>query len=295
MSKSSKAGLIETLQDFIRSKGGRCAIPVYLLMLIGFIAPLVMVAGFSVATPRTFKAFTSFTLENFTAMFQGSVWTSFAWSIGLAAFTTALLVPICYPVAVAMVRVLGPKCSALVSILFVFPMFVSENVRLYGWILFFMKKGILDGTMQLLNGNGPDVLYTPGMTAFGLIYSYLPYMLFPVVLGVAMVPRDLITAARDLGSSRFRTWREIELPLAMPGVLIGMLLTFVLSAGAISESKIVGGESVMVVTNEIDIAFSYSQNWPSGAALAVVLTLIIGGLTIFAFSKLDLDRILGRS
>ncbi len=295
MSKSSKAGLIEALQDFIRSKGGRCAIPVYFLMLIGFIAPLVMVAGFSVATPRTFKAFTSFTLENFAAMFQGSLWTSFAWSIGLAAFTTALLVPICYPVAVAMVRVLGPKCSALVSILFVFPMFVSENVRLYGWILFFMKKGILDGTMQLLNGNGPDVLYTPGMTAFGLIYSYLPYMLFPVVLGVAMVPIDLITAARDLGSSRFRTWREIELPLAMPGVLIGMLLTFVLSAGAISESKIVGGESVMVVTNEIDIAFSYSQNWPSGAALAVVLTLIIGGLTIFAFRKLDLDRILGRS
>lgn len=289
--KKIKQGIFE----LIESKGGRCALPVYVLMLLGFFAPLIMVTGFAFATPHSFKAFQSFTLENFAAMFQGSVWSSFAWSIGLATFTTALLIPICYPVAVAMVRVLGPKCSALVSILFVFPMFVSENVRLYGWILFFMKKGILDGTLQLLNGQGPDVLYTPGMTLFGLIYSYLPYMLFPVVLGVAMVPRDLITAARDLGSSRFRTWREIELPLAMPGVLIGMLLTFVLSAGAISESKIVGGQSVMVVTNEIDIAFSYSQNWPAGAALAVVLTLIIGALTVYAFSKLDLDRILGRS
>ena len=68
-----------------------------------------------------------------------------------------------------------------------------------------------------------------------------------------------------------------------------------LSAGAVAESKIVGGESVMVVTNEVNVAFSYSQNWPMGAAFAVTLTFIIGALTIYAFRKIDLDKILGRA
>ena len=180
--KIAKPSLIARIQDLIASKGGRCAMPVYILMLLGFIAPLAMVAGFSVAEPKSFTAFTSFSLANFAALFEGSVWKSFAWSIGLAAFTTAILVPICYPVAVGMVRVFGRMGSLAVSVLSVFPMFVSENVRLYGWILFFTKKGILDGTLALLNGQGPDVLYTPGMTAFGMVYTYLPYMLFPIVL-----------------------------------------------------------------------------------------------------------------
>ena len=133
------------------------------------------------------------------------------------------------------------------------------------------------------------------MTAMGLAYSFLPYMLFPVIMGVALVPKDLITAARDLGASRLRTWWQIELPLSMPGVLIGMLLTFVLATGSMSESKILGGQSIIVITNDIDVSFTFSQNWPQGAALAVVLTLIIGALTLYAFKKIDLDKLMGRA
>ena len=93
---------ITKIEDFVRSKGGRCALPVYILLFIGFVAPLFMVLGFSFAEPRSFHAFTSFTLENFIHIFDGSssVWRSFAWSIGLAAFVTAVLAVVCYPVAV---------------------------------------------------------------------------------------------------------------------------------------------------------------------------------------------------
>lgn len=108
------------------------------------------------------------------------------------------------------------------------------------------------------------------------------------------MPRDLIEAARDLGASRMQIWREVELPLAMPGILIGMLLTFVLAVGAVAEAKILGGQSIIVITHDIEIAFTYSQNWPLGSALAVILMLIVGGLTLWAMSKLDLDRVLGR-
>lgn len=298
MDISKKFGSIRTsFQEFIRAKGGKCALPVYILLAAGFLAPLFMVFGFSFATPRTYDAFTSFSLENFIHIFDGStsVWRSYVWSIALAACVTAILAVVCYPIAVGMVRIFGRKTSSFISILFVFPLFVSENVRLYGWILFFGKNGVLDGVCKFLGFNGPDVLFTPEMTAMGLAYSFLPYMLFPVIMGVNLVPKDLLTAARDLGASRLRTWWQIELPLAMPGVLIGMLLTFVLATGSMSESKILGGQSIIVITNDIDVQFTFSQNWPQGAALAVILTILIGALTLYAFKKIDLDKLMGKA
>ena len=154
---------------------------------------------------------------------------------------------------------------------------------------------MLDGSLKSLGiGSVSDLLYTPGMTLFGMSYVYFSFMLFPMVLGLAMVPRDVVDAARDLGASRLMIWREVELPLAMPGILIGMLLTFVLAAGAVAESKILGGQSVITIAQDIETAFTYAQNWPLGAALAMVLVVIVGALALFVMGRLDLDRILGR-
>ena len=97
-----------------------------------------------------------------------------------------------------------------------------------------------------------------------------------------------------MGASRLQVWREIELPLAMPGILIGMLLTFVLAVGAVAESKILGGQSIIVITHDIEIAFTYAQNWPLGSALAVLLMLSSASSPLAGIARLDLDRILGR-
>ena len=280
----------------ILSAGARCAIPIAILLAIGFLAPLLAILGYSFATPRSFEVFRSFTLVNFATIFDGSntVWMSFVWSCGFALFTVAILAVVAYPIAYGLNVVFG-RWAPLLSILFVFPLFVSENVRLYGWVLFFIKNGVLDGSLKYLGlGTGPEILYTPGATLFGMVYTYLPFMLFPMTLGLALVPRDLIDAARDLGASRLYIWREIELPLAMPGIMIGMLLTFVLGIGATAEAKILGGQSIIVIAHDIEIAFTYSQNWPLGSALSVVVTVFIAALTLFALGKLDLDRMLGR-
>lgn len=297
---AAMTGVSETAGDLRRgrllSAGARCAVPVAILLGLGFLAPLVAIVGYAFATPRSFDAFTSFTLDNFAAIFdpQNTVWLSFVWSCGLALFTVAILAIIAYPIAYGLNVVFG-RWSSLVSILFVFPLFISENVRLYGWVLFYIKNGVLDGTLKYLGfSGGPEVLYNPGITLFGLVYTYLPFMLFPMTLGLALVPRDLVDAARDLGAGRLQIWREIELPLAMPGIMIGMLLTFVLAIGATAEAKILGGQSIIVIAHDIEIAFTYSQNWPLGSALSVVVTVFIAALTLFALGRLDLDRMLGR-
>lgn len=276
--------------------GLRAAAPVTILLVLGFLAPLLTVAAYAFATPRSFDVFRSFTLANFSAIFDPSntVWMSFAWSLAYASATVVLLAAIAYPIAYGLNRMFG-KWSGLVGVLFVFPLFVSENVRLYGWVLFFIKNGVLDGGLKWLGfSGGPEVLYTPGIILFGMIYVYLPFMLFPMSLGIAMIPKDLVDAARDLGASRFMIWREIELPLAMPGILIGMLLTFVLGAGAIAEAKILGGQTIIPIAQDIEVAFTYAQNWPLGSALALLLVAIVSGLALYVLSKLDLDRILGK-
>ena len=118
--------------------GFRCATPVLAVLLLGFLAPLLTVAAYAFATPRSFDAFRTFTLANFATIFDpaNTVWLSFAWSLFLAAMTVVLLAIVCYPIAYGLVRVFG-KWAGLVSVLFVFPLFVSENVRLYGWVQFF--------------------------------------------------------------------------------------------------------------------------------------------------------------
>jgi spermidine/putrescine transport system permease protein len=281
--------------DFYLSLGAKCAVPVAILLFAGFVIPLLAILGYSFATPRSFELFHSFTLENFGTVLDptNTVWLSFIWSCVFAMATVAILAVLAYPIAYGLNAVFG-RWSSLISIFFVFPLFISENVRLYGWVLFFIKNGVLDGTLKMIGLSGPEVLYTPGMTLFGLVYTYLPFMLFPMTLGLAMVPRDLIDAACDLGAGRLQIWREIELPLAMPGILIGMLLTFVLAIGATAEAKILGGQSIIVISHDIEIAFTYSQNWPLGSALAVVVTIFIGALTLALLARLDLDRILGR-
>ncbi|PPJ45583.1 spermidine/putrescine ABC transporter permease [Rhizobium sp. KAs_5_22] len=276
--------------------GLRAAGPVVILLVLGFLAPLLTVAAYAFATPKSFDVFRSFTFANFAAIFDTSntVWMSFAWSLAYALATVVLLAVIAYPIAYGLNRMFG-KWSGFVGVLFVFPLFVSENVRLYGWVLFFIKNGVLDGGLKWLGfSGGPEVLYTPGAILFGMLYVYLPFMLFLMSLGIAMIPRDLVDAARDLGAGRLMIWREIELPLAMPGILIGMLLTFVLGAGAIAESKILGGQSVITIAQDIEVAFTYAQNWPLGSALAILLVMIVSGLALYVLSKLDLDRILGK-
>jgi len=168
-------------------------------------------------------------------------------------------------------------------------------VRLYGWILFFIKNGVLLGTLKSLFGiEIQSWLFTEGIIVLGMVYVYLPFMLFPMTLGVSMVPNETRDAAFDLGATRWQVFKEVDLPLSMPGIVIGFLLSFVLAVGAIVEAKVLGGQKVIPITHDIEIAFTYAQNWPLGSALAVLLMVVVGALVLTVLRRFDLDAILGR-
>jgi spermidine/putrescine transport system permease protein len=223
------------------------AVPIILFLLIGFAAPLAAVIGYSFMPPRTFGLWQTPTLDNYETVFHSTSYISFLWSLGLAAITVLLLALICYPVAYGLARVFG-RWSTLLTLLFTIPLFVSENVRLYGWILFFIKNGVLLGTLKSWFGLEMESwLFTEGIIVLGMVYVYLPFMLFPMTLGVSMVPNETRDAAFDLGASRWQVFKEVDLPLAMPGIVIGFLLSFVLAVGAIVEAKVLGGQQVIPI------------------------------------------------
>ena len=217
--------------------------------------------------PKSFSLLNLPVLENYLEFFRQGYWKSLAWSMGMAFVSTLLLLIVCWPLAFAMAKIFK-RFTLILTIGVVRSLFVSENIRLFGWVL--------------------------TLIVFGLVYVYFPFMLFPLAQGISMIPDDARQAAFDLGATRSQVLWEIELPLAAPGIMVGSLLCFVLAAGAVAESKLLGGQAVIVIADEVETAFTYGQNWPLGSALAMVLIMIIGTIAVVGISRFNLDEILGR-
>jgi len=277
-----------------RRLGILSALPIGLLLGLGFLAPLFVVAAFSVMPQGVFSLAHVPDFSAYAEFARQGYWKSLAWSLGMALASTVILFLVSWPLAYGMAKVFG-RFTLVITIFVVLSLFVSENIRLFGWVLTLMKGGLIEGHVRSWTGTGFDgLLYNVPIIVFGLVYVYFPFMLFPLAQGIAMVPDDARQAAADLGASRWTILREIELPLAAPGIVVGSLLSFVLSAGAIAESKLLGGQAVIVIGDEIETAFTYGQNWPLGSAIAVILIVIIGVLALFGISRVDLDAVMGR-
>ncbi|MEM9139753.1 MAG: ABC transporter permease [Pseudomonadota bacterium] len=282
------------MQRLDRRIGLLSALPLTVLLALSFLAPLILVALFSIMPQKVFSIAHVPDFSAYAEVVNQGYWRSLAWSIGMAVAATAILFVLCWPLAFAMAKVFK-RFTLILTIGVVMTLFVSENIRLFGWVITLMKGGLIEGHWRYWTGEGFDgLLYNVPVIVFGLVYVYFPFMLFPLAQGIAMVPDDARQAAADLGASRWQILREIDIPLAAPGIVIGSLLCFVLSAGAIAESKLLGGQAVIVIGDEVETAFTYGQNWPLGSALSMVLITLVGALALFAINRVDLDALIGR-
>jgi spermidine/putrescine transport system permease protein len=274
------------------SPGSWYAAPLIALLIVGFVAPLLCVIWFSVMPAHTFSIASLPTLSNYAEIFSNTYYRSLFWSLSLGMLTTAILLVICYPLAFALAKVFK-GFGTFITIGITLSLFVSENIRLFGWVLGLMKGGVIGGLCGLFGIPYDSPLYEVGAIVLGLVYVYLPFMLFPLVLGIQMVPEQVREAAFDLGASRWRVFREIDVPLSMPGIVIGSMLTFVLAVGAMAEAKILGGQKIVTIAAEIETSFTYAQNWPLGSGLSTLLIAIVGTIVFFTLRKFDPEALLG--
>ncbi|HSI09843.1 MAG: ABC transporter permease [Rariglobus sp.] len=286
-----KSRLLERVPGLI---GALSASPFALLMLFGFVAPLLCVVWFGFMPSKTFSLLQAPTLENYETIFNQTYFKSILWSLGLASVTVLILLVICFPLAFAMAKIFKGVAS-FITYAIATSLFVSENIRLFGWVIGFMKNGVVGGTLaKVFDVQVDSLLYNIPVIILGMVYVYLPFMLFPLVLGVKMVPDQVREAAFDLGASRWQVFKKIDLPLSMPGVMIGSLLVFVLSVGAISEAKILGGQKVVTIASDIESEFTYAQNWPLGSALSTMFIALTTVVVFFALGRFDLEKLLGK-
>lgn len=277
------------------SPGPWYAAPVVLFLIATFALPIVIVAWYSLMPGRTFDLTGALTFENYNAAFTEGYDRPLMWSLLSAAITTAVCGVLAWPAAVFIHRHAG-RWAMVIAAMIALPIFISESVRLFGMNVFMMPRGgILAGSLNALFGiQIGSVLNTWTATLIGMVYVHLPFMLFPLILGISLIPRDRIEAAMDLGATRLLVFREVELPLAAPGLAIGSLLTFVLCVGANAEAAILGGRSVSVITQAIEQQFTYAQDWPMGAALTVLVIAITAAIVLPALARLDFKRLTGR-
>lgn len=277
-----------------RRLGFLSALPIMALLTLSFVMPLLVVAGFAIMPQKVFSLAHLPDFSSFRVIIEQGYYRSLLRSLGLAFLTTTILFVICWPLAYGMAKVFG-RFTLVITLAVVMLLFVSENVRLFGWNLTLMKGGLLEGHMRAWFGTGfESPLYGWPVIVFGMVYVYLPFMLFPLAQGISLVPDDARLAAADLGAGRWRILFQIEMPLAAPGIMVGCLLTFVLSAGAIAEAKLLGGRSVVVLTDDVESAFTFGQNWPLGSALSLMLIVIVALLALVPISRIDLDTLMGR-
>ena len=132
----------------------------------------------------------------------------------------------------------------------------------------FTGIGLLDEPLSFL-------LYSPVATSIGLIYSFLPFFILPLYSSIDKVQDSWLEAAQDLGASPFRAFVEVTFPLCVPGLVVGAVFTFIFAVGDYVVPQLLGGGKSLLIAQAIVLEFETSQNWPGGAALSVLLLVII--------------------
>jgi spermidine/putrescine transport system permease protein len=276
-----------------KNPGFILALPSIIVLFLFFIVPLLLVILYAFQQPYSFEISSDLSLLNFQDFFGEKYYASLGWSIIIAFLTTLILFIVCYPCAYGMAKVF-PKISIWITLLLVMPIFVTSNIRLFGWTLILLKGGFLNFLTGWIPGlKDAEFLYNFPVILMGMVYIYFPFMLFPMELGIFMVDDEAVEAAIDLGANRWQVLKEVELPMAAAGIFIGSLLVFVLSLGAMVETQVLGGSVVVPFADDIHHAFSFQQNWPLGSALAVILLAITLFLIIAVLRYVDLDKLLG--
>lgn len=271
-----------------KNKWGLLVAPLYLFTLLFVLGPMIYMVAVSFATNNGdgYGFRWIFTLDNYRKMTDSVYLQCFAQSFQLAFTTTILVTLIGYPFGYFMAK-LSEKGKKRMMFLIMVPFWTSSLIRLYGWIIILQAKGILNGVLKALGliDKPLKLLYSYPAVVVGMIYALLPFMILAVFSSVEKMDWDLVEAARDLGASPLKAFLTVTLKLTLPGLLSGVILTFIPSMGLFFIADILGGNKIVLVGSLIQDQLTRGSNWPFAAALAVILT-VLTSLMIFFYRKI---------
>ncbi|MDH3379589.1 MAG: ABC transporter permease, partial [Gammaproteobacteria bacterium] len=197
-------------------------------------------------------------------------------SVRIALTNVLITLVICYPAAL-WVSGLSPRWRTLIVFLVTLPFFVSMVVRLFAWVLILRPSGFLNASLLGLGliSEPIDIIFTETAVLIGMAYVLLPFMFLPIYASVEKLDHSLIEASSDLGGNSRQTFLRVILPLTLPGIAAGSVLVFIPSLGNFIVPDILGGAKVMMIGNLVEQQFLSARNWPFGAALSVMIMVVM--------------------
>jgi mannopine transport system permease protein len=254
--------------------------PLILLLMFSFLYPVGRLLWLSVSTPD------GFTAEHYLRIWNQPLYLKILWrTIQLALVVTAASFVLAYPVAYAMTRVKS-RWAVVITVCVMIPLWTSVLVRSYAWIVLLQRNGIIN---SLLRDSGVisdplRMIYTEGAVMIAMTHNLLPFMILPIYSALNTIPPELPKAARNLGAGPVQAFFRVTLPLSLPGVYAGSLMTFILALGFYITPALVGGPQTLMMATLIGQQATDLLNWPFAAALSAVL-LVATLLLVAIFRK----------
>ncbi|MBQ8640068.1 MAG: ABC transporter permease [Lachnospiraceae bacterium] len=259
-----------------RSRVWLAALPLYLFTILFVAGPLIYMVVLSfMSKSDSWGIEAVFTLRNYERIGEPVYRECFVQSLKLAFTTTFLTGLIGYPFGYFMAK-LSPSKKRLLLLLIMIPFWTSSLIRLYGWMIILQAKGVLYQTIRFLGFEIKPLklLYSYPAVVVGMVYALLPFMMLAVYSSVDKMDWNLVEAARDLGASAAKAFWTVTFRLTLPGLLSGVILTFVPSMGLFFIADILGGNKIVLVGSLIQDQLTRGADWPFAAALSVVLMTI---------------------
>lgn len=235
------------------------------------------------------------TLSNYSEFFDKAFYRTLMWrSFRLGAEVTLLCFLFGFPCAYVLAKLIKGRWREALFLLVILPFWSNALVRIFSWTMVLRGNGVLERAIQAVypDFGSLNLMFTYPAILIGLVHSYLPYMILTCYISIQAIDDELIDAARSMGAKRLTVLRRVVLPLALPGILAGAILTFVPVIGSFMEPRLLGGRNGTFIGTVIEDQFTAVFNWPLGAALSFIMLGIV--LLVFLLSAPLIQRTVSR-
>lgn len=243
------------------------------VLLVFFVAPLIVMVWLSFlgGMPPA-----PMTLENYMHFISSDTYLTVLWrTTVLTVQTTVITVVLGYTLAYSIVRF--SKRATLLLLLVILPFWTNYIIRMYAWINILQSGGVLDTVLMGVRviDQPLGLLYSQEAVIIGFVYVYLPLAILPFYASLAGMDTDLIDAAKDLGAGPIKTFLTVTLPMTKNGISVGVILVAIPVFGAFITPTLLGGTENVMIGMVIEQQFTQAFNWPFGAAISVIVSLIV--------------------
>ena len=196
------------------------------------------------------------------------------YSLWMAFLCTVICLLLGYPAALFMAD-RNMKIGPTIVILFIIPMWMNFLLRTIAWMSLLEDQGLINNLLRWLGFDGVRLMYNSGAVLLGMVYNFLPFMVFPVYTSLSKLDPKLGEAAQDLGCNEWRTFTKVTAPLSLPGVISGITMVFMPSVTTFFIPRILGGGNTMMFGDLIESKFLTEGNWNVGSALSMIMMVLI--------------------